>query len=307
MPLMTYKDTRPWARSIREAVVQRKMPPWHADPKIGDFLNDPRLTDAEIATIDAWVRTGTKEGAAKDLPPAPMFAEGWHIKPDLVLTIPEFTVTGGSQEYVKRLSSPLRDRIRLRTDVSSVVRDKDGVRVRDSSGAEDRFDHVIFASHADQTLRMLTDASEAERAILGGFTYYANTVHLHHDCDLMPRSRAYWATWNYFGNHDDDVNRPVAHTYWMNKLQGIDDRFPTFISLNPLQSPNEALLERTYRYEHPTLDPATVAAQRELAHIQGKNRAWFCGSCYERGGSHEDALRTGLNVARSFGVDLPWS
>jgi predicted NAD/FAD-binding protein len=217
------------------------------------------------------------------------------------------TVTGGSQEYVKRLASPLHDRIRLRTDVCSVVRDQDGVRVRDSSGAEDRFDHIIFASHADQTLRMLADASEAERAILGGFTYYANTVHLHHDCDLMPRSRAYWATWNYFGNHDDDVNRPVAHTYWMNKLQGIDDRFPTFISLNPLQLPNEGLLERTFRYEHPTLDPATVTAQRELAHIQGKNRAWFCGSCYERGGSHEDALRTGLNVARSFGADLPWS
>src|SRR3984885_15884533 len=50
MSLMTYKDTRPWARSMREAVVQRKMPPWHADPKIGEFLNDPRLTDAEIAT-----------------------------------------------------------------------------------------------------------------------------------------------------------------------------------------------------------------------------------------------------------------
>ena len=78
MSLMTYKDTRPWARAIREAVVQRKMPPWHADPKVGDFINDPRLADPEIATIDAWVRTGTKEGDAKDLPPAPVFLEGWH-------------------------------------------------------------------------------------------------------------------------------------------------------------------------------------------------------------------------------------
>ena len=91
MSLMTYKDTRPWARPIREAVVSRKMPPWHADPKVGDFINDPRLTDAEIATIDSWVRTGAKEGDPKDLPPAPVFAAGWHIKPDVVLTIPEFT------------------------------------------------------------------------------------------------------------------------------------------------------------------------------------------------------------------------
>ena len=106
MSLMTYKDTRPWARAIREAVVQRKMPPWHADPKIGDFINDPRLTDEEIATIDAWVRTGTKEGEAKDLPPAPVFAQGWHIKPDVVFTIPEFTVSGGSQDDYEYIYVP---------------------------------------------------------------------------------------------------------------------------------------------------------------------------------------------------------
>jgi mono/diheme cytochrome c family protein len=106
MSLMTYKDTRPWARAIREAVVQRKMPPWHADPKVGDFINDPRLTDTEIAAIDAWVRTGTKEGDAKDLPPAPVFLGGWHIKPDVVLTIPEFTVLGGSQDDYEYIYVP---------------------------------------------------------------------------------------------------------------------------------------------------------------------------------------------------------
>ena len=106
MSLMTYKAARPWARAIREAVVQRKMPPWHADPKVGDFINDPRLSDEDIATIDAWVRTGTREGDAKDLPPAPVFAEGWHIKPDVVLTIPEFTVPGGSQDDYEYIYVP---------------------------------------------------------------------------------------------------------------------------------------------------------------------------------------------------------
>ncbi len=106
MSLMTYKDTRPWARSIREAVVQRKMPPWHADPKVGNFLNDARLNDSEIATIDAWVRIGTPEGDAKDLPPPPVFAQGWHIKPDLVLPIPEFTVPGGSQDDYEYIYVP---------------------------------------------------------------------------------------------------------------------------------------------------------------------------------------------------------
>jgi mono/diheme cytochrome c family protein len=106
MSLMTYKDTRPWARPIREAVVSRKMPPWHADPKVGDFINDPRLTDAEISTIDSWVRTGAREGDPKDLPPAPTFAEGWHIKPDVVLTIPEFLVTGASMDDYEYIYVP---------------------------------------------------------------------------------------------------------------------------------------------------------------------------------------------------------
>src|SRR5499433_2481780 len=79
MSLLSYKDARPWARSIREKVVSREMPPWHADPRVGQFLNDPRLTQAEIDTITAWVDGGAKEGEARDLPPTPKFVEGWNI------------------------------------------------------------------------------------------------------------------------------------------------------------------------------------------------------------------------------------
>ena len=86
MPLMTYQEARPWAAAIREAVVQRVMPPWHADPHVGDFMNDPRLSDAEIATIVDWVKGGAKEGDPKDLPQPPAFHAGWHIQPDVVFT-----------------------------------------------------------------------------------------------------------------------------------------------------------------------------------------------------------------------------
>jgi hypothetical protein len=90
MSLLSYKDARPWAKSIREKVVGREMPPWHADPHIGEFSNDRRLTQAEIATITAWVDGGAKEGDPKDLPPAPQFADGWGIgKPDLVMQMLE--------------------------------------------------------------------------------------------------------------------------------------------------------------------------------------------------------------------------
>ena len=103
MSLLSYKDARPWARSIREKVVSREMPPWHADPRVGQFSNDPRLTQAEIDTITAWVDGGANEGEPRDLPPAPKFVEGWGIgQPDAILKMQEeFTLeaTGPSDEY----------------------------------------------------------------------------------------------------------------------------------------------------------------------------------------------------------------
>ena len=98
MSLMNYKEVRPWAKAIREKVVQRIMPPWHADAKFGEYRNDPRLSDFEIETIRAWVESGTKEGEAKDLPPAPAFREGWHIEPDAVFTTPEQVVAASNQD-----------------------------------------------------------------------------------------------------------------------------------------------------------------------------------------------------------------
>ncbi|MBO0725382.1 MAG: cytochrome c, partial [Blastocatellia bacterium] len=88
--VMSYKDVRPWAKSIREKVINREMPPWHADPRVQEFKNDRRMTPAEIETITNWVDGGSLEGDPKDLPPAPEFADGWNIgKPDLVITMPE--------------------------------------------------------------------------------------------------------------------------------------------------------------------------------------------------------------------------
>jgi len=92
MSLMTYEEVLPFARMIQQNVTQRKMPPWHADSHVGEFMNDARLSDEEISIIVSWVKGGTKKGDLKDLPPAPVFEPGWHIKPDVVFTIPEFLV-----------------------------------------------------------------------------------------------------------------------------------------------------------------------------------------------------------------------
>lgn len=99
MSLVTYKDVKPWAASIRESVLTRRMPPWKADPKIGHWSNDPSLSAAEIATLVKWTETGKAEGDAKALPPAPVFEEGWrHGKPDLVFSIPPYTLAAAGAD-----------------------------------------------------------------------------------------------------------------------------------------------------------------------------------------------------------------
>src|SRR5712692_1440704 len=98
--VLTYKDVRPWARSIREKVITREMPPWHADPRYGHFENDARLSQKDIDTIVAWVDQGAIEGDPKDLPTWPEHVEGWRIgKPDQVFSMTEdYTIKPGDPD-----------------------------------------------------------------------------------------------------------------------------------------------------------------------------------------------------------------
>src|SRR5581483_5963920 len=101
MPLITYRDVRPWAAAIREQVVLKKMPPWKADPHTGKWSNDASLSPEQIEIIKAWVDKGCIEGDPKDLPPAPVFTDGWRAgKPDAIIAIPKFELSAkGADEY----------------------------------------------------------------------------------------------------------------------------------------------------------------------------------------------------------------
>jgi hypothetical protein len=88
MSFLTYKDTRPWAKAIKTAVLSKKMPPWFADPAHGKFQNERRLSEAELQTVARWVDSGAPEGGAKQAPAPLAFKEGWNIQPDVVFEMP---------------------------------------------------------------------------------------------------------------------------------------------------------------------------------------------------------------------------
>ncbi len=89
MSLITFDQARPWAKAIQKAVVSRQMPPWYADPQVGHFANERRLSTREIDTINAWVDGGAPAGLEKDAPPALTFNSGWNLKPDMVIEMPK--------------------------------------------------------------------------------------------------------------------------------------------------------------------------------------------------------------------------
>ncbi|MGH7787571.1 MAG: NAD(P)/FAD-dependent oxidoreductase, partial [Candidatus Binatia bacterium] len=210
-------------------------------------------------------------------------------------------VSGGSQQYVGPLTRAFRDRIRLRSPVRRIVRSRDGVRLSAAGAETERFDSVVIASHSDQALALLADPSPRERELLGAIHYQRNETVLHTDARLLPRRRRAWAGWNY--HIPDGGAAAVTVTYNMNLLQGFTSPEPFCVTLNRSEAIDPAKVLARLTYDHPVYTPASVAAQRRWAEINGHNRTYFCGA-YWGYGFHEDGVNSGLAVARCFGQGL---
>lgn len=215
------------------------------------------------------------------------------------------TVGGGSRAYVEKLTEAFRGEARKGVRVAGVRRDANGAEVRLTSGARERFDQVVIATHGDTALALLDDPTPDEKRLLGCFRYTRNLVALHTDTVLMPKRRRAWCSWNHIGHRASPGEGAVS--YWMNRLQSLKDAPDLFVTLNPNKEIAADKLIRTEVYEHPLFDAGAVAAQMEIWDIQGVRRTWFCGS-YLGHGFHEDALQSGLAVAEQLGgVRRPWT
>lgn len=214
------------------------------------------------------------------------------------------TVTGGSQRYVDALLANFSGQVRVDAAVTAISRDADGVTVTTADGAE-TFDAVVCATHGDTAHQLLADADNAEADVLGRVRYATNRAVLHTDRALLPKRRATWSSWNVLRHDDALTDAPVCLSYWMNKLQTIDDATDYIVTLNPIVEPDPATVLYETTYTHPQYTPDMLAAHAGLPAIQGARGVWWCGA-WTGYGFHEDGLASGLAVARALGAPAPW-
>ncbi len=209
-----------------------------------------------------------------------------------------YTVDGGSVEYVKRLAANIEARgvdVRLGAETQAVRRTAFGVEVKCAGGEWEPFDDVVFATHADDTLQLLSDATGVEQTALASIRYQPNSAILHADTNAMPKRRKVWSSWCHVENGTGE-DAPIELTYWMNSLQPIPHDDPLFVTLNNPGTIREELIHDETVFRHPVFDRAAVTAQETVRAINGQNRTWFCGA-WMRHGFHEDGLASAVEVA----------
>jgi len=257
----------------------------------------------------------------------PMGAAIWSSNPDEMLSYPAYnfikfyanhgmlnfknrpswnTVVNGSKNYISKIISNSNFDLKLNTAIKKIKKNIKNIELTDINNNRIYFDHVILASHANQSLDLLTEMTKDEKKILSAFRYQKNIAVLHKDKNQMPKRKKLWSSWNYiqknFRNHEE-----LSVTYWLNNLQKLDTAQELFITLNPVNEIPPNLIINQYIYEHPIFDNKAIQSQKLISRIQGKDNIWYCGS-YLGYGFHEDGIKSGLNIAEQIGTrKRPWS
>lgn len=279
------------------------------------------LAANENPTLGAWLADEGFRGPFVTDYLVPMVSAIWSAEPDNVMAFPARSlasfldrhgmlkvddrpvwrvVVGGSRSYIAPLVARFADRIAVGTPVDWLRRRQDGVYVKPRGGEEERFDRVVVAAHSDQALRLLADASDAEREILGAIRYQENDVVLHTDARFLPRRPLARASWNYHLNPQSRGVGPQM-TYWMNLLQGLGEgaKRDYCVTLNrTAEIAPETILHRV-TMAHPIYTSEAVAAQQRWPEINGGRGTYFCGA-YWGYGFHEDGVKSAYRVAEAI-------
>ena len=204
-----------------------------------------------------------------------------------------YTVSNRSRTYVKKVLEKISGEVFKNYKVSKILRSENNVRILIGNEYQD-YDHVILASHADQSLELLDDPSLEESEILKKFTYVSNEAYLHRDENLMPIRKSAWSSWNSISKNEN-----TCVTYWLNKLQNLNSEKSYFLTLNPVEAIDKNKIIKKIHFTHPYFNKDNVALQKDLHKLQGKKRTWFCGS-YFGYGFHEDGSKSSKELFKKF-------
>jgi len=206
------------------------------------------------------------------------------------------TIRGGSEQYVKKLTSSFKNKIRLNRKIKKIHRYKNHITIEDNR-SKDKYDYIFFACHSDEALDMLSKPTANEISILKALPYQENEVILHTDTSIMPKKKLSWAAWNY--NIDSSDSEPITLTYNMNILQNIKSKKDLLVTLNPKKPIQKENIIKNLKYSHPKFSIKGISAQRMKNKISGKNRSFFAGAYWGKG-FHEDGVKSAYDAVNSF-------
>ncbi|MBA1337593.1 MAG: putative NAD/FAD-binding protein/Phytoene dehydrogenase-related protein [Pelagibacterales bacterium] len=209
-----------------------------------------------------------------------------------------YTVTGRSKVYVNKVLQTISGKYFKNYEIKNVHRNENNVRLHYGlSNNYFDYDKVVFATHADDTLKLINNPTENEKKILRNFKYKKNVAYLHNDESLMPQKKATWSSWNSILDKNDIDKNCV--TYWLNKLQNLKTSNNYFLTLNPIYQIDDKKIIKKIEFSHPFYDLQSLKSQNSLKELQGINNSWFCGSYFGHG-FHEDGLKSALDIVNKI-------
>lgn len=209
-----------------------------------------------------------------------------------------YTVTNRSKTYVDKILSKVSGEYFKNYEINKIIRDNNGVKVY--YGSENEFfnyDKVVLASHADESLKIISDITNKEREILSNFKYKPNKAVIHSDENLMPLNKNAWCSWNSSLNPDNKEQSSV--TYWLNQLQNLKTDKNIFLTINPFVEITSDKIYHKIDFTHPYYDEKALQNQSNLNTIQNTNNTLFAGS-YFGYGFHEDGIKSSIEMLKTL-------
>jgi predicted NAD/FAD-binding protein len=293
-------------RFNREAVRDLESGCISADTTLGEYLASNRYGDAFIYQYLLPMGCAIWSASTESMIDFPLLFFTRFFKNHGLLSVndrPQWRVIqGGSRSYLEPLTREFQDSIQLNAKVSSVRRRQEDIELVMANGRTLHYDQVIFGCHSDQALKMLADATHAERDALTSIPYQSNAVVLHTDDALLPKRPMAWSSWNYWLR--ERYQERAVLTYNMNILQGLEADTTFCVTLNATESIAEDKIIESFNYSHPVFSLDSVAAAAKIDDFNGLNRTWFAGA-YLGNGFHEDGVVSGRRVAEAINQIVP--